>query len=458
MKYNLPSVGIPTLTATAIVLLLTSSLTVSAQTDTNQPLSLANLRAGMAQCITGLNSGTIADAAITGRLCAEGLLVSSMLESATNVANVRGQARFGEHFRIINRLNYAANSDIVSGDIDVIVPFSFSDSAATGLSLDQTTRGWFLQQGLTTYKDAQSLRRNDTRYGLVHRFARAEKFGGGVFGVATLLQQNLEREHTRAVIGLDYAGKWGSSSLNYFRPLTKWRDGRLGYEERALAGLDLGLRFNLTSTIDLQTSASRWENSDGSGAHKTTGQLGVDWRPHSYLQVRTAYNEADVAGKDSSSLVLRFSRSYGGNANQPGWQGLGRHIAATAATPDMIYRPIDNIGRIEIAERVKALTLRADNTVEGASVQFVQTHAPTGSEIQLEVTIPVMLAAETRLRVQLIPGEGDNPAVPNEDYTDEAIEVVIPAGANRGATTIQLLHNPTMKASRSLDAQVFLGA
>ena len=61
-----------------------------------------------------------------------------------------------------------------------------------------------------------------------------------------------------------------------------------------------------------------------------------------------------------------------------------------------------------------------------------------------------------RLLVQLVPGAGENPAVPGEDYLDEPIEVTISQGNTVGVATIQLLRNADMTEARSLGVTVSL--
>ena len=95
-----------------------------------------------------------------------------------------------------------------------------------------------------------------------------------------------------------------------------------------------------------------------------------------------------------------------------------------------------------------------DNVIDGAQIQFLQDSADTGGQIVVQVTLPGPVSEDTRVYVRLMPGDGDNPAVPGEDYVDEAIEVLIASGQSTGTATIELLHNPDMTEVRSLSAVV----
>ena len=55
-----------------------------------------------------------------------------------------------------------------------------------------------------------------------------------------------------------------------------------------------------------------------------------------------------------------------------------------------------------------------------------------------------------------MPGSGDNPAVPGEDFVDQPVELTIAQGATTGSVSIQLLRNNDVRENRSLGATVSL--
>ena len=63
---------------------------------------------------------------------------------------------------------------------------------------------------------------------------------------------------------------------------------------------------------------------------------------------------------------------------------------------------------------------------------------------------------DIRVEVRLVPGGGDNPAVPGEDFVDQSVELTISQGATTGAVSIQLLRNDDIQENRSLGATVSL--
>ena len=181
---------------------------------------------GLQACASSAAGATEPEDAISGMAgCAADWVLADLLGETMALTEQQGQSLLGENFRIVNRLGFSAFGQGMRGDIDAVLPLnSLSSVTAEG----DIERALFVQSGLTRWTDGHGFRRNDTRHGLVYRFVGSEGPGDGIFGTWTFLQQNLERGHERLVAGVDYAGGWGTGSLNYFHPLTDWRLGRAG--------------------------------------------------------------------------------------------------------------------------------------------------------------------------------------------------------------------------------------
>ena len=301
---------------------------------------------GIASCAGGLEGpdnelSTAAD-------CVADQLLSGLLDVAFQYVDEHGDALFGEHFHLDHRLSLSASGGGLSGDLDAVIPLnSFST-----ISGENTSRAVFLQHGLTRWKDEYGFQRNDIRFGVVHRMAVSEQPDAGVFGTSVFFQENLEREHVRIVSGVDYLDRWGSGSLTWFMPATDWRPGRSGYEERALEGLELELRTDVTSTIEFQAAAGRWEDKNSAEAWITRGRLGIQWRPHPRLGLQGSW---DDIGTEEESLGLHavVAVPFGGReGRRPRWQGLG--LGSQGSTqPDTgaIWNSVNNVGQIEVTER-----------------------------------------------------------------------------------------------------------
>ncbi len=374
-----------------------------------------------------------------------------LLDAATSFATTQGQALFGEHFRIVSSMGFAASEGTLSGEIDVVLPLASSILPGAAPS---ETGAFFLQQGVTRWVDDRGLDRNDFRFGAVRRFGLSDEAeASDVFGVSAFVQQSREFQHTRLVAGSDYAGKWGQGSLNLFIPTTGWRPAHTGYEERPLAGIELGLKFDLTTTLSIGSAIGQWEKEDGLGGWSTNGRMAVRWRPHPWLDIGVAWNGISALN-DRKAIRVGFSMPLGGIRRPPRWEGLG--LVGGGSEPSALdpWRPVDNIGVIQVARR----EITADQLVSEASVRFLQDSANSGDQIGIEVVLPAATSSDLDLVVILAPGTGDNPAVPGVDFVDEPIPVTIRAGTSSATVNVQLPLNSSLNEARSLSATVSLAS
>lgn len=388
----------------------------------------------------------------------ESLVNGILVDQTTQYANAYGKRLFGAHFALVNRMTYSQLGGGFSGEVDTVVPLSaLAGFAGFGeMDADTESGAFFFQQGVTSWTDSQGLRRYDMRYGVVRRFNISEEPGTNVLGLSSFFQQNLEYGHGRLVSGFDYDGAWGRSTFHYFLPTTGWRDSRNrpGTEERALAGMELSMHLQPTATLTMEAALTRWEARDGAGQWETGARLGFSWHPHAWVKIRGAWDGIGTRTPNpSASALLTFP--LGSRQPAPGWQGLdvgslGQHVASMD-----IWRPIEHIGQIRVAERASPSSV-ADDVLGGMAVRFLQDRSNSGEAIAVEITLGAAASDEIRLVVQLVPGEGDNPAVPGEDYVDEPVEITISQGATSGVATIQLLRNEDMTEARSLGVTVSL--
>ena len=382
-----------------------------------------------------------------GAHCLADRLGSVVADEAAHLVGEQGRALFGENFRFVHRLSWSPFGEGVAGNLDAVIPLSF----ATGRSAEGVPENaLFLQQGLTRWRDGEGLRRNDLRYGTAYRFALSDEPTADILGFSALLQENLERGHQRLATGLDYAGRWGSGWLQHFTPMTDWLPGRPGYEERPLGGTELGFRLDVTTTLSADAALARWED-DGAGRESLESRFGLGWRPHPWLGLRTGW----ASGLSGESVTARLGVNVplgGGRKAAPRWEGLGA-LGVAADTPADMWRPVENVERLRTIERV------APGQVDGVSVRFLQSSAPTGAEVAVEVSLPAPASEDVRLSVRLAPGSGDNPAVAGEDFVaDEPVEVTIARGETSGTATIPLLYNASLRTLRSLAVEVSLAS
>ena len=348
-------------------------------------------------------------------------------------------------------MSFSSTEGTVSGGLDVVLPLASSTLSGAGPS---ETGAFFLQHGVTRWADSHGLDRNDLRLGLVRRFDLSDEDAAlGILGVSTFVQQSREFLHTRVIAGTDYSGNWGRGSLNLFIPTTGWKAAQAGYDERALAGIELGLKLDLTTTLSASTAVGQWEEEDGLGGWTTNGRMAVGWRPHPWLDFGVAWNGIGTLG-DDKVVRVGFSMPLGGTDRPPGWQGLG--LAAGGPGPSALdpWAPVEDIGVIQVARR----SIESDQLVSGATIRFLQDSANTGDQIDIEVSLASPTPSDLDLVVTLAPGTGDNPAVPGVDFVDEPIPVTIGAGTSSAVVTVQLPLNSELDEARSVRATVALAS
>lgn len=377
-----------------------------------------------------------------GFRCLKFRLDGAVGDYAAHLIEQQGQALFGEHFGFVHRLSWSPFSTGTRRNLDAVIPLQF----ALNDTAPKTGSALFVQSGITRWQDSAGFTRNDVRHGFVYRFALSDE--RNIFGMSTFFQENVERSHKRLVITLDYAGQYGTGWLQHFVPASDWQPGRLGYEERVIGGTELGVNLGITSTLSLDAALTRWNDESAKDLY---GRVGVDFRPHRWLNFRAGY-ESGLAG-DAANVHGQLKIPLGGAPKRlPRWEGLG--VLGVAETLSGMWRPVENVEELQTVERLIAPAAAA--RVDSVAVEFLQTEAATGSEIGVRVSIPAPLPEDLSLVLRLAPGSGSNPAVSGEDFVDEPQRVIIAKGTTSATVYLQLLDNANLQTDRSLAVTVFL--
>lgn len=386
-----------------------------------------------------------------GADCLSGEFGGFLVGAAARFAESEGRAVLGENFRVVHRLSWSPFGEGLSGNLDAVIPLGFLSGGADAAA-DRPGRAVFLQQGVTRWRDKDGYRRNDARLGAGYRFALSDAPGADALGVQAVVQENLERGHRRLVAGVDYMGRWGIGSLQHYVPASGWLPGRAGYEERPVGGTRLGLRFDATTTVSVDLSFARWDGA-GPGRPADDGRVALGWRPHPWLSFETGVAGVGSAAESGAVRALLRVPLGGGGYKFPRWSGLG--VAGGAGAPADLWRPIENVERLETVERAVA---PARPRIGEISARFLQDRAPTGDVVRVEVSIPAALDRDLALELRLEPGGGDNPAVAGEDFVDEPVAATVPRGETSTRVDIRLLHNADMRSARSLSVAIAFAA
>ena len=429
---------------TWVALLTVASLATSAvRADSFEPIWTEGLMQVEA-CGSALDD-TLSD----GARCFLGNGLNRVFEEGTRLANDYGKTRFGQHFSLIGNLRYSSvpGQAGVGGDLDAVFPFSFV-RGESGAGMEGSGSALFLQQGITRWWDNSNSLHNDLRHGLVYRFRVSDDLDADILGISLFHLTNIEQRHEVLAPVIDYLGRWGSASFRYFSPTTDWRPTRAGRMERALEGMEFAMGVDVTTTLRMNTTGYRWESEDGSGRWIHGLRLDVGWRPHPWLHLSAGYDRV-AAGKDSLSFLAGLRIPLGSRTKPPRWEGLGLAAGDSAPAAPNLWRPTEAVGPIRVA------TLTAvDRIIESAEVRFLQDTVSSGGAVQLEVVLPAAAPEDIRIVVRLVPGSGDDPAVPGEDFVDEPVETTIARGTRTARVFVQLLRNEDMHENRSLGAAV----
>ena len=401
------------------------------------------------RCQAALNKATS-----EGTRCLAGNGLKLFLEEGLRLTDAYGKNVFGQHFQVAGNLTHSPISSKIDvlGDVDVVLPFT-----GVGLAVGRPgSSSFFFQQGVTRSWDGSGsgsgLFRNDFRQGVVRRFRLARDADADILGVSAFHLLSLERGHRVLAPGVDYAGRWGTGSLRYFVPITGWRPGSSGYEERAIEGVEVGLRFALTTTVRLNAVGYRWQAEDGSDEWNSGARVNLDWRPHPWLNFGVGYSGIG-GGEDSTTFRVALRVPFGSSSKPPSWEGIGVAASFSQPTVSDLWRPIDDIGAIRVATRN-----RVSELVENARFRFLENSVGTGGEVQLEVLLPAAAPEDIRVVVRLVPGGGENPAVPGQDFVDEPVETTIRQGTNSSTVSVQLLQNDNLEEVRTLTATVSIAS
>lgn len=309
--------------------------------------------------------------------CVVDQVFSGLASVTLQYIDERGKMLFGEHFHLDHRLGLTSAGRL-SADLDAVFPVNSFASASDNAA----TRAFFFQKGLTRWRDEHGVQHNDMRFGAVHRFALYDRVGAGVLGTSLFLQTNLERGHARMVSGLDYVDGWGQGSLSYYVPVTGWRPGRWGYEERALAGVEFEVDFDATRAIDVRAAVGHWESKDGTGEWVTRGRFSIGWQPHPWFALRGNW---DILGADPDGLGIHaiVTIPFGGvGTPRPRWRGLGFGDSGhdEGLDPGKLWSSVGIAGRIEVAERETLADPKNASTDSGTLIGEVLSDQRPGQD------------------------------------------------------------------------------
>ena len=134
-----------------------------------------------------------------------------------------GTALFDEGFQLDSSLNWVFG-EAIEGELDVVVPVWDGNGQAV-----------FIQPGLVFWTGLADEERIDGNLGVVYRTGLADDVIGGA---SVFYDHDFKQGHSRISFGADVQSGFFHGAANYYQPLRDEEDGREGFIEEALRGID----------------------------------------------------------------------------------------------------------------------------------------------------------------------------------------------------------------------------
>ena len=313
-----------------------------------------------------------------------------------------GVALLGEGFQIDSSLGWVFGEDIesIDGGIDAAIPL-----------LNKNGHIVFTQPGLVFWEGNGEEERIDANFGIVYRTDLANTPIGidAIGGVSLFYDYDFHRVgHERLSIGADIQTDNFHGAFNYYHPLSNEEDGREGFIEDSLKGVDLrialersvvraGARVGLWRFDGGEEVADDWRVSVG-------GDVGLRIFPGVFIEADWEKHQEDFIIDQRFKLGLAFRFSL------PDFEGQSY---AGGLIPTDLYKIVDREKRVLYEERevLNEEEEEEEPLIEEAAILSLSAESTSISEGETTtLTISLSKAVSEDVVINLLEGGADGDA------------------------------------------------
>ena len=206
----------------------------------------------------------------------------------------------GEGFQLDSSLVYhSGDNEGIEGDVDVVIPLWNGGRHVI-----------FTQPGFVFWKGLEGEKRFDGNLGIVYR---AELTRNLITGASVFYDHDFQIGHSRVGGGVDLQSGYFQLGANYYHPLGEEEDGREGFVEEALRGMDARLVFE-REAVRLGSTIGYWEYDGGEDVEdEWRTSFGLDFGirifPGVFAEASWERHKGDVVLDERifTGLAFRFS-------------------------------------------------------------------------------------------------------------------------------------------------------
>ena len=286
-----------------------------------------------------------------------------VMETIEDALRQGGVALLGDGFQIDSSLGWVFGEDIesIDGGIDAAIPL-----------LSKNGHIVFTQPGLVFWEGNGEEERIDANFGIVYRTDLANTPIGidAIGGVSLFYDYDFHRVgHERISIGADIQTDNFHGAFNYYHPLSNEEDGREGFIEDPLKGVDLRIALE-RSVVRAGARVGLWRFDGGEYVSddwrvSVGGDVGLRIFPGVFIEGDWEKHQEDFIVDQRFKLGLAFRFSL------PGFEG--RSYAGGSKSTDL-YKVVDREKRILYEERA---------STDDDAVEIDDTDETTGRTIGL---------------------------------------------------------------------------